>query len=276
MISQRRHVVAIILGLLFTVVTALGIVALVALPNLRQGSPILTPDGERAVQRAKQQAKKKPAAAAGTTWHGLVAFRHRLARLHRRISRAWAPVSAVLHEGMDRLEARDAAKDSGFGTGTDARSVAGSIDSSSDRANGTKAGTPIRHAAGPSRSAALNGQHPVHDQVLAADQDGIARPSVGRPRPVPPISGPIPEVAPNEAARNKIASNEITSNEVGPNEVAQEELARNRDQSAATDLADERDRSGSDGRTTIDLRDQGPSTQRSDADRRAGSARRAR
>src|SRR3954452_6722233 len=111
MISQRRHVVAIILGLLFTVATALAIVALVALPNLRQGSPILTPDGERAVQRAKQQAKEKPLAAAGSSWHGPVALNRLLARMHRRISRAWAPVSAVLHEGMDRLEARDAAKE---------------------------------------------------------------------------------------------------------------------------------------------------------------------
>jgi len=273
MISQRRHVVAIILGLLFTVATALVIVALVALPNLRQGSPILTPDGERAVQRAKQQAKKKPAAAAGTTWHGLVAFRHRLARLHRRISRAWAPVSAVLHEGMDRLEARDAAKDNSFDASPATPSINQANDQANDhgndRVNGTKAGTPIRHAAGPSRSAALDDQRLVHDQALAAGPDASGRPAVGRPRPVPPISGPIPEVAPHDAGAHEAGVHEAGVHEADTPEGGAREAAQNGTGPAVLGGADEADPDGG----TIDLRDRSAHPQRSNADQRAGSVR---
>jgi hypothetical protein len=301
MISQRRDVLAIVVGLLFTVALALGIMILVALPNLRQGSPILTPDGERAVRRAKQQAKEKPLAAAGSTWHGLVALKRLLARLSRRIARGWAPISAMLHEAMDRLEARDVAKRNGSG----AEAAAGA------KPHGGPVGAPIRHAAGASRAtanprtaapaaadqtvnpdtdqtvapdatadhdaavdhAALVDQDAVADQARAVDPDATAdqdapvdqdvagdqdaagdqetvpapkqarfdvdrvvgRSSVGRPRPVPPISGPIPEIAEDQPDR--------PANGAG---------------------------SDPDGRS-IDLR----GSQRSDADQGAGSARRA-
>jgi hypothetical protein len=76
---------------------AVGVLVVVASPYLRSGSRILTPDGERVVERAKVQAKQKPVAAAGSTWHGLIALR-------QWISRAWTPVSELLHQGLDRLE----------------------------------------------------------------------------------------------------------------------------------------------------------------------------
>ena len=269
MISQRRDVLAIVVGLLFAVAIALGIVVLVALPNLRQGSRILTPDGERAVQRARQT----PLAAAGGTWHGLVALERLIARLGRQIARAWAPVSVRLHEAMDRLEARDAAKDNGSGVEPNPAETG--------RASGARDGTPIRHAAGTSRPGS---DHPAPAEVpeaaetwepavgrgagiepaarpeapeaaenaerdveVAAEAEAVAvrparkqdrfdvarvigRSSVGRPRPVPPISGPIPEIGDEQP---------------GP------------------------------GERTIDLRESERS-ERSDADREAGSARRAR
>lgn len=292
MISQRRDVLAIVVGLLFTVALALGIMILVALPNLRQGSPILTPDGERAVRRAKQQAKEKPLAAAGSTWHGLVALKRLLARLSRRIARGWAPISAMLHEAMDRLEARDAAKRNG----SDAEAAA----QTQTKPHGGPPGAPIRHAAGASRATAnprtsapaaaadqtadpdaepaiapdAAADHAAVDHDAAADQAGavdpdatadhdtagdqdvagdqetvppapkqarfdvdrvVGRSSVGRPRPVPPISGPIPEITEDQPDRPANGSG-----------------------------------SDPDGRS-IDLR----GSQRSDADQGAGSARRA-
>lgn len=144
---------AIVVGLLLTVSVALGILILVALPNLRQGSRILTPNGQRAVKRAKQKAKQKPLAAAGSTWHGLVAVPHLLARFGRRAARIWAPISAVLHEAMDRMEAKDAVKRAG-----DAPEV--------------------------------DGDTPDVNKAAQAPGGG----SVGRPRSMPPISGPIPEI----------------------------------------------------------------------------------
>ena len=182
MISQCRGVLAIVVGLLLTVAVALGILLLVALPNLRQGSRILTPSGERAVKRAKQQAKQKPLAAADSTWHGLVALNRLLARLGRRIGKIWAPFSALLHEGLDRLEARDEAK--GAEKISDVDSDTPHVDTPDvqapdvhtpdvhtpdvqtpdlDTPDGDRAGTPVQHR-------------------------------VGRPRTRPAISGPIPEI----------------------------------------------------------------------------------
>jgi hypothetical protein len=90
--------------MLSVVATALGIVVLVAVPNLRQGSGVLSPNAKRAVRRARQQAKKKPMAAVGGTWRGLVGLNRLVGRLARRIAVAWAPVSRWLHAAMDRLE----------------------------------------------------------------------------------------------------------------------------------------------------------------------------
>ncbi len=152
---------AIVVGLLLTVSVALGIVVLVALPNLRQGSRILTPNGERAVKRAKQQAKQKPLAAAGSTWHGLIALKRLFARLGRQGSRIWAPVSSGLHSAMDRLEAGD----TDHGTPR--------VDADTPDVRETASSTP--HLGGGS--------------------------SVGRPRDMPAISGPIPEISQNPPAQ---------------------------------------------------------------------------
>jgi hypothetical protein len=252
MMSQRRDVLAIVVGLLLSVSVALGIVVLVALPNLRQGSPILTPDGERAIKRAKRQAKRKPAAAAGSTWHGLVALKRAFARLGRRIARIWAPISAALHEAMDRLEDRDRAKSNGSGA-----------DGSQPHAEHTaRAQIPIRHAADHSRQSQAPAQAAAQSQ-RAPDQAATGEPvrrqerfdvekivgssSVGRPRAKPPISGPIPEIQ-GQAAGGRAAGAPANGNgseaEPGP------------------------DRDGQ----TIDLR----AVERSDADQGAGSARRTR
>ena len=194
---------------------------MVALPNLRQGSRILTPDGERAVKRAKQKAKQKPLAAAGSTWHGLVTLPRVLARFGRRAGRIWAPISAVLHEAMDRLEAKDAAK------------RAEASDADRDTPDGDKAETPIRHVAG----------HPRSDSGRSEDAEVTGGASVGRPRPMPAISGPIPE----------IAENGRTSAQPPPAEPAAEPANR-----------------------TIDLREAHRSDSRREADQDAGGARRAR
>jgi hypothetical protein len=230
MISQRRPVLAIVIGLLLTVAVALGIVVVIAVPNLRQGSRILTPDGERVVERAKKQAKQKPLAAAGSTWHGLIALNRVLARVGRRIGRAWAPISAVLHEAMDRLESRDAATAPAAEGAADADPDARLGDRHGQNGQG-RAGTPVRHAVRgssapappaevtlvppePDRAEHEQAQHGRAEQDRAqhdrAETDpagavGVpdpfdlatvtSRSSVGRPRSVPPISGPIPEIS---------------------------------------------------------------------------------
>jgi hypothetical protein len=170
-------VLAIVVGLLLTVVVALGIVLLVALPHLRQGSRILTPHGERAVERAKQQAKEKPLAAVGGTWHGLVALKRVLGRHGGRIARAWSPVSAMLHEAMDHLENRDSRSD-------------------------------VTPSASTASTAALRvdpASVPSVSEHVRADTARVTTGSVGRPRPTPVDSGPIPEVAPERAARAGVA-----------------------------------------------------------------------
>lgn len=171
MISQRRGVLAIVIGLLLTVVVALGIVVLVALPNLRQGSRILTPDGQRAVKRARQQAKQKPLAAVGSTWHGLVAIERLFARMSRQIARIWAPISEALHEALDRLEDQDSAK-------------------SAEKMMDVESGTPDLGNTKPNIGDRTEG---MTEPPLTGNS------SVGNPRAVPPISGPIPEIK-NQAA----------------------------------------------------------------------------
>lgn len=130
--------------MLITLAVAVGVMAVVALPYLRSGSRILTPGGERVVERAKVQAKQKPVAAAGSTWHGLVALRQRIAR-------AWQPIGQRLHGALDRLEGRSA----------------------------PTAQRPVE----PTQSPPEGGSPPL----------GGAR-TVGRPRPIPVDSGPIPEI----------------------------------------------------------------------------------
>jgi hypothetical protein len=165
-------VLAIVVGLLLTVVVALGILVLVALPNLRQGSRILTPHGERAVQRAKRRAKERPLAAVGGTWHGLVALKRVLGRIGGRIARGWAPVSAMLHEAMDHLENRDGQSDA-----TRSAPVTPSVP--------TVDAAPVRSAPEQAR--------PEPSRVTTG--------SVGRPRSTPVDSGPIPEIAPEPSVR---------------------------------------------------------------------------
>jgi hypothetical protein len=91
---------------LLILVIALAIMALVALPHVRSGSRILTPGGERAVGQALEQAKQRPVAAVGGTWRGIVLISRALLAARRRLVLAWQPVSALLHESMDRLEAK--------------------------------------------------------------------------------------------------------------------------------------------------------------------------
>jgi hypothetical protein len=99
-------VLAVVVGLLLILAVALLILGLVALPQIRSGSRILTPDGGRAVGQALVTARQKPIAAAGGTWRGLIVIARAAVVARRRIAVAWAPVSAVLHEAMDRLEAK--------------------------------------------------------------------------------------------------------------------------------------------------------------------------
>jgi hypothetical protein len=166
-------------GLLITLAIALGVMLVVALPNLRSGSRILTPDGERVVERAKEQAKQKPVAvgraAGSSTWHGLVVLR-------RRSSRAWAPISATLHEAMDRLEGRDR-------------------DSDADP-------SPESAASGPSNRPSNRPSNPSTEPVAG-------RSTVGRPRSSPAVSGPIPEITDAAAGREaRTASPDSDSQQV--------------------------------------------------------------
>jgi hypothetical protein len=169
-------VLAIVVGLLLTVVVALGIVALVALPHLRQGSRILTPHGQRAVKRAKQQAKEKPLAAAGGTWHGLVALKRVLGRSGGRIARVWAPVSTMLHEAMDHLENRDSRAD-------------------------TASSTPSPSTATAATSAVDPATVPSATERVRSGTARVTTGSVGRPRSTPMDSGPIPEIPAEQSVR---------------------------------------------------------------------------
>lgn len=49
--------VAVILGFLLTLALSVGVLLLVAMPHLKRGSRILTPDGERAVRHAQEQSR---------------------------------------------------------------------------------------------------------------------------------------------------------------------------------------------------------------------------
>ena len=148
--------------MLLVVFVALGVVVLVALPNLRQGSGVLSPHGRRAVRRARQ----KPIAAVGGTWHGLVALKRLAVRLGRRIAVAWVPVSSGLHARLDRLEMRTrpgALEVDTNRTLPDVRPPAGSVEA--ERADVPRV---------------------------------TGRESVGRPRPMPVDSGPIPVITPEQ------------------------------------------------------------------------------
>lgn len=195
---------AVAIGLIIVLAIAVSILAVVALPNLRNGSRVLTPSGERALE----QARHKPVKAAGHTVR-TVRTAHRVA------STAWAPASERLHDLMDRLETREGGRaelrtgeipvrdlgvpegaplpDSGPPTGSlrvrhpavdgDAGAVAGAVAKPDGKA-------PIRHA---------QTGGPVRQRFDVAAIVG-RRGGVGRPRPVPPVSGPIPVDA---AARAK-------------------------------------------------------------------------
>jgi hypothetical protein len=255
-------VLAITVGLLLILVVALGVMGAVALPHLLSGSGILAPGAKQAVGRATSQVKLKPVAAAGSTWHGLVATRRRLAR-------AWAPVSLMLHEAMDRLEGRDAAAQAPAGIDS-----ASAVTVSAERVNPAEAqaepvaadsqvpNLPVTaYSQGfgvldsePAEAAPVEVEpvevEPVRVSAVAPgmpspmpsvkqDRFDVAaitrgRP-VGRPRPVPTDSGPIPEYT-------------------GEARV---------------------DEAGQDRSSVIDLRDQAPHPGRKRQQERAGSGRRA-
>ena len=202
MISQRRDVLAIVIGLLSTVVLALGIMIMVALPNLRHGSRILTPDGHRAVKRARQQAKRKPVAAAGSTWHGLVALERLIARSARGIARFWAPISVALHGQMDQLEARDAAKRNGSDPADPA------VAASAERSPSVEAPLPVEAPVAveaPVVPVPDEGPAPTVRQERFDVAKIIGRSSVGPPRSIPTDSGPIPEIKDDRQPRTATA-----------------------------------------------------------------------
>ena len=49
---------AVVIGLVLVLLVSIGIVLLVALPHLKSGSRILTPEGERTVKQAQEQAAR--------------------------------------------------------------------------------------------------------------------------------------------------------------------------------------------------------------------------
>jgi hypothetical protein len=174
MFGDPRHVLATTIGLLLTLAIAVSILAVVALPNLRNGSRLLTPDGERALVRAKEQARQKPVAAAGQTWRqtlrGMILTWRGLVVARRSLARRWAPLSARLHGLFDQLEGREGAQPApGIGADSDAE-----VDEQADAQAQAQADGDA-HA----------GER--FDPAASAGRRGI-----GRPRPVPPISGPIP------------------------------------------------------------------------------------
>ncbi len=200
---------AIAIGLLLTVAVAVCIVMVVALPYMRNGSRILTPDGERVVERVREQAVQKPVAAAGTTWSGLVAAREKAAK-------AWEPASTALHEKLDRLEAPRAegpqtgSIDLTDGAPRDIRAVEGRPESEgvpaaahlSAPAPATRPMALHQPAAGsetapvapvvPAAPAAPARRQERFDLAAITGNRPAARQPIGAPRPVPPISGPIP------------------------------------------------------------------------------------
>jgi hypothetical protein len=56
-------VIAVLLGAFFILAISVGVLLLVALPHIRRGSRILTPQGEQAVRRAKESTSTAAAGA---------------------------------------------------------------------------------------------------------------------------------------------------------------------------------------------------------------------
>lgn len=239
-ISQRRGVLALILGLLLTLAVAFAVMILIAVPNMRQGSRILTPDGERVVRRAKE----KPLAAAGTTRRTLAALRWLLAGAARRIGQAWRPVSAALHEAFDRLEGRERRDAGGTSSvlpaaGRDEvpeparlpgpapvteplpvvepawEAEAPRVAERAPAADPSRVAepAPVTRPAPVSQPAPVAPPAPVTQPVAQPafagplqarfdlDRVGFGRSRVGRPRSIPAISGPIPEITPDQVPR---------------------------------------------------------------------------
>lgn len=212
---------AIAIGLLLTVAVAVCIVMVVALPYLRNGSRILTPDGERKVERVREQAMQKPVAAAGTTWSGLVAAREKAAK-------AWEPASAALHERLDRLE-------SAHTDGGPARHDAAAPDRPRDirpvegrpEPEGLPVAPVVRPGTRPAAAAAPATQ-PMRVTKAQPPKVKPARPVIGGQRPVPPISGPIPVEAPSSAGDGVVdpAGQVIDLREAEPDRAAARDRSR--------------------------------------------------
>lgn len=175
---------AIAIGLLLTVAVAVCIVMVVALPHMRNGSRILTPDGERVVERVREQAVQKPVAAAGTTWNGLVAAREKAAK-------AWEPASTALHEKLDRLESPRADR---TGTGSLVRPEA-------DRPRDIR---PVEGRPEPDAYPIAPATQPMKVAEPTAKATRF-KPIISGPRPVPPISGPIPVDSPVDSREGEPA-----------------------------------------------------------------------
>ncbi|MFI7587772.1 hypothetical protein ACIB24_11920 [Spongisporangium articulatum] len=81
---------AIVVALLISLVTAAGVVLVVAMPHVRSGRALLTDDGRLTVRRARRVVEAPVAAV-------------------QRVQEAVRPMGEALHTQLDRLEERDRA-----------------------------------------------------------------------------------------------------------------------------------------------------------------------
>jgi hypothetical protein len=208
-------VLAVVIGFILIVAVAAGVVAVVAAPRLREGEEFLTPEGKRSLQRASQQARSQSATAADTT-------AQKASSLRARLTSVFAPLSQFLHHQFDRLEHRGtpavqapAPAPQVAGPGPEpqrgphiARAVVRPVPDGQPRHVGqsSQAGARAEALAGAQAVPRLLPLDPadvdLRDDDLSDDEDDAVEPSspagtaaVGRPRAVPPESGPIPEVA---------------------------------------------------------------------------------
>ena len=61
----------VLIGLLLAIGLALAVVGVVAYPHLREGSPLLTPEGERLAREARRKAREKARALTGSAANAL-------------------------------------------------------------------------------------------------------------------------------------------------------------------------------------------------------------
>jgi hypothetical protein len=181
-------VVAVILGFLLTLALSVGVLLLVAMPHLKRGSRILTPDGERAVRHAQEQSRS----VASAVQRGVVAAPNAVADMIRH-----AP------------EQRDAA-----GEASAAERTAAVEDAPEPVAEGIPAGEDVAEDAAPepvSEPKRESKREPEPAPVSAAGPERTPAPEpvvpVVQPLPVitrvpaEPESGPAPKAEPKPEPR---------------------------------------------------------------------------